>query len=1474
MEKVLELYKYIDGVNDTPFPSSDEHLVVREFRYDAKRMGGAPTISFTAMHRLCLDNLWGKDVYATFNGERYYIKQTPTSSYSNSDTRYKHEVELISERSVLDNIYFYDVVTSTSVDKPVSNSSKFTFFGDVHEYVTRLDYSLKWANVDYTIVVDEGITSEEKQVTFEDQVVTNALQEIYNIYQIPYYFVGKVIHVGEYQDNIDHVFKYGAKNSLLSISKNNANAKIVNRITGVGSQDNIPYYYPNDDEKGVTIPLLNGSTNGVSISNQSRYRKVRLSDKFVFHHSIQTQTPLIDSSVYTLGDLTFDKKEEGKDAQYSVDFYYTFSLKDGENVLFNVSTDDENTVDLRYEIYKTSGNHLGFFKGENTISLTGGESFSYNFIIRWTFLNPNVMFGVEEQLESLISSKLNISAYIIVDEEQTWTLKNIPVNLYSYGLSVDNPVDGDVITIKQESYINPQPFLMPYVYRKQGGNERFYNAENNTYIDENGEYYVFENEYSKNHPSEHIENFDDIKPTIKNITNAEGFRIDRFVDFAYDLYDNDEVDEEGKFIHKWFFAKLNKLDGENGFNLFDHAIDESEMIISMTSGSCGSCSFKVLVNKDNQKNTVQVDENGNLLRDSNGNVRFGSPQDRQNDTENYEVWIALEKDIDTFGVLMPNATNKYRPSAGDTFVILHIDLPKAYIEAAEKRLDEKLIKYMYDNNFEKFNFSIAFSRIFFAENPSILNSLNENSKITIEYNGREYSLYASSISIAMTNEQPLPEIKVELNDNIAVSKNKISQIVDATKKDILSKTTKDVFWGDIKGVPSWIGSEKPRYSYSELSGTAPASRSAESFWVVKKDETGQEYVYSALPVVTQFGFTSFALDENLVVEDIYDGLPIDNKTIYWVTDENGKKVMLKAKGGGSGEGSFGEIATEGEGNAITRVDVVKGDEEKPDKLVFTKEKTFIDKELLEKDYLTKAFIEENYYTKTKSDEIFFKKDDAKGLYVTLDETTQEILGIKTFKNGLNIGTSKIWQSHDDVVYIDANLVVRGGVMMYGINQVDVPTIMAGVAVDGVTISKANGYLEVIGGGGGSIKYPLTWSGYASGSWDGSEEKNIYIPSKVSELSNDSAFITSSALNNYATKDFVTSKGYITASALNGYATEAYVTSRGYITSSALNGYATESYVDTKFSGCITDIVNVKATVGGATIDRYLGITKNGTTSNFQVGYANHAELLKLYDISTLSNSSAWNTTRGLKCSGFSSSATDIPTAAGNNANAMISCMSLWNYGFQIAYLNSLSTGYDSIPHLYFRNFVNGSYKGWYRIVTDGPQVQFQTIDWNNPHIRIRYQNGSWYYIQSLSDGLWLGQSTTNGVRIDSSGNILATGGITMYSDERKKTILNHVQLSLREVADAPLIEHYYNSDAEKTTHVGSIAQYWAGLNDWFCKKDSDGFYTMEVQNAALASAISVARELLKYETKTDKQIRKLKKRISELEEEVELLKKM
>ena len=596
MEKVLKLYTYVDGVNDIPFPSEDKQVVASNFRGDYKRMGGAPSITCSVKHELCLDGLWTYNVYAMFNGERFFIKQIPSSSYDNTDSRYKHDIELVSERIVLDNVYVYDVVdSSSSNDKPVSNSSNFTFFGDIHEFVGRLNESLKYSKVGYSIVVDSGIVSEAKQVSFQDQFFSNAIQECYNTYKLPYYFSGKVIHVGYTNNAITHTFKYGQDESLLSIQKQNANFKIVNRVTGVGSADNIPYYYPNE----------------------------------------------------------YESKQE--------------------------------------------------------VEANGG----------------------------------------------TW--------------------------------VNPQTNLMPPIYRESYGSERFYNALNNTYIDSSTKlYYEFENEFNESNPREHIVNFEDIKPSIVGITNASGERIDAFSAFAFDREDNDDVDEEGNYIHPYFFAKLRKFDGEFGFNLFDHAIDESEMVISMTSGSCGACEFTIMVDEDTQKNTVQVDASGVLLRDEKGNVKFGVPQEHQNDTRSNEVWIALKKDINTFGIIMPNASNIYYPQRGDTFVILHIDLPKSYIVAAENKLMDELIKYMAFNNSEKFNFTISFSRIFFAEHPEVLSKLNENARIQIEYDDKLYELYVSSFTYSMDSNVSLPDIRVELTDTLTITRNAIQTAIDNIKGDMFS----------------------------------------------------------------------------------------------------------------------------------------------------------------------------------------------------------------------------------------------------------------------------------------------------------------------------------------------------------------------------------------------------------------------------------------------------------------------------------------------------------------------------------------------------------------------------------------------------------------------------------------------------------------------------------------------------------------
>ena len=123
MEKSLKLYIDNDRGERVSFPEGEEQIEISAFTADYKRMGGAPTITCTVKNPNCLDNAWTYGVYTIFNQERFYLKQIPSSSFSNKDARYIHELELCSERVQLDHVFVFDV-TSGGEAKPVSNNRK------------------------------------------------------------------------------------------------------------------------------------------------------------------------------------------------------------------------------------------------------------------------------------------------------------------------------------------------------------------------------------------------------------------------------------------------------------------------------------------------------------------------------------------------------------------------------------------------------------------------------------------------------------------------------------------------------------------------------------------------------------------------------------------------------------------------------------------------------------------------------------------------------------------------------------------------------------------------------------------------------------------------------------------------------------------------------------------------------------------------------------------------------------------------------------------------------------------------------------------------------------------------------------------------------------------------------------------------------------------------------------------------------
>lgn len=855
----LAIYTQRGNGDVVPFPptdleiplSYDEQAKIGSYTFTAGRMG-AVNVQATLMYPICLDNYWSGAEFVEFRGERYWIFTTPTSSKSNTDIRYKHELNFISERIALDNTYFFDVVSpdATDVDQFVSNSTKFAFFGDISEFVKRMNYSLEYSGLGYTVVVDDGVSSEAKLMSFEDKFFSDVLVEVFNTYELPYYFVGKVIHIGFTSNAITHPFRYGYDKELLSISKTNANYRVINRCMGVGSSENIPYYYPNDNAKGSVVAIA-----GVE-NKEIKTEDITVFDEDLYRNNISLESKVYyeeysESSIYAMPYIQDPKLEQlpytqpikviirpNKDPIPIPPFGFPFpnaeiyevnSSIHSVWVIVDIKEDAEVTITpgftqtnptIRYKVEGWVNALKEFvtfpFLGYNynpqlflfdndtkqyelndspySIKLKKGTNYlKYKFKLQFNITKPNLS-GFKRWVDGYIHVSLDVRASAVF---KNWVYNDIRIQLSNIGIALSKtPAVGDYFVQKQvsNSYIIPSDKLLPPIYRETDGAERFYNAKNDTYLSpDTGEYYQFENEYQGNNPKEVIVSFDYIKPSIKNVKNADGFPIGEILDVAFDADDNDEFDKKlHKYEHEYFYIKLRRFDGDYGFNLFEQGIASNEMTISMTSGNCAACNFKIGVAEDEKVpnkfyNTVQVDEYGNIVPGNYAQkvVNTNIIPSQQNTMTN-EVWIAVAKDTDTFGTIMPSNIRNYKPKTGDSFVLINIDLPKAYILAAENELKEAIIKYMAANNSEKFNFSINFKRIFFAEYPEILAQLDENARLLIEYDGKEYTLYVSNYSYKVKDDEILPEISVELSDTITVKKGSLQKSIDSVKADIMS----------------------------------------------------------------------------------------------------------------------------------------------------------------------------------------------------------------------------------------------------------------------------------------------------------------------------------------------------------------------------------------------------------------------------------------------------------------------------------------------------------------------------------------------------------------------------------------------------------------------------------------------------------------------------------------------------------------
>ena len=860
------------------FPSEANPAIVSSYTYDAKRMGGAPTLTATIYSSEPLQ--WKKEEFVEYNGDRFFASYTPNSTKDNSSRMWKSEITFTSRRELLDNTLFFDVVVddvdTQNKDRYRSNQTKFTFGGTIHEFVARVNSSMAYCGLyrptdeykGYYVAVDEGYgTDEVKEVSFEDQHLTDVLQLINTTFELDYYWDGNVCHVGKVQHDLtDTPIKYGSSDALISVSKENANYKIVDMITGYGSSDNLPYYYPNDDEFGEAVfNTENISKDKVSVELSKFLKDSRYNDTLVLYKSKEEKsyTGSIDVSppAFYIHSFTYPENLSQADSQSNPTVMCDFTIdipisaiKGQEIDLTNLNFSFElfNYIQRPDFITNVSNATKSIFvwkKGEEQTE-TISKDVSFGSISTYTF-KENGDFTLQIVASFTYNSKVfnsdgiktfygasvwNVAFGGSVEfsykpkSEYEWKNgdKYIPYSDAGINVSVISEAncieydyqfvkDGDrygfnkvytgtednavKVIVTDRVWIAPSSVLMPSIYRNTKGAERFYYALNNTHKLPSGSgYYEFANLYKKGNPHQGTVTFDGIKPTINGIVNAEGQLFGEIADVAFDKEDSDVKDSNGNYIHSYFYMKLHKFNGDFGFDLFAHALaSESAKINLIKSNGCPACSFVIYKqpSADNSKyyNCVSVDENGNLKQvntDKNDYIFANASnayEDKLNqDSTQKELWIAVQKDTSTLGIVMPNASAGFKPQKGDLFVITGIKPPKVLVTAAEKRLDDALIKHMSENNTDQFNYSVKFSRIFLQENSEFASKLNENAKLSIQIQGDfgsdgnliSHEVFASNYSVKVDNDE-LAEVEIELVNSLEVTKSDVKQIIDAVK---------------------------------------------------------------------------------------------------------------------------------------------------------------------------------------------------------------------------------------------------------------------------------------------------------------------------------------------------------------------------------------------------------------------------------------------------------------------------------------------------------------------------------------------------------------------------------------------------------------------------------------------------------------------------------------------------------------------
>ena len=543
-------------------------------------------------------------------------------------------------------------------------------------------------------------------------------------------------------------------------------------------------------------------------------------------------------------------------------------------------------------------------------------------------------------------------------------------------------------------------------------------------------------------------------------------------------------------------------------------------------------------------------------------------------------------------------------------------------------------------------------------------------------------------------------------------------------------------------------------------------------------------------------------------------------------------------------------------------------------------------------------------------------------YVTIAKA-QDVTGVKNFTAGVQFGGLSMYKSKGDTVYLDANLVVRGGVTAFGTNETISPSIFEALPIDGATLKRTeNGVLyvdtTVVGGGGGTgggisiadVESYLTTNGYITSAssitgnagsasklqnavslwgrtFDGSADLtgslNVTTGDgyRINYNGYDLRFVVSGSSSNRGIWDNTNSEWLIYRnSSTNIFFPQGNIAIGSHTTPTerlSVNGNINLSGAyNYKIQG--KDVVSIYSTnyyLADSAIELGYNTFVVGRKINFQTSTTTTKATT-----ATLDGSGNFSITGVLKLPAVDSGFTNPRITFGDSVIRIgattAGLLGVYASGDIRLNPNSASSA-NSTMGLWLKasgfNGINIS------APTQALHVNGKGIfaDATNPWISLQRDGVNWY-LQVTSGGLRLGRTSANAVGIDETGNLQTPGAITMYysSDKRLKENIRKVDASkvLMSLGGVYQYEYIDSEVARNSTyggsHYGLIYQNVKGTAlKSMCHEREDGYGALNYLDTNFISLIAGATmENISEVEKLKRKIRTLEAKVKQLEKRV------